>query len=99
MQGVSIFGDILGWFEKQNGWWPGWVCFLLMFIVNVSLFLPGVALILGAGFVFGYATAESHSSCAHPRKLRLHTINLFVVTMLESAHSVTRLRSPSYECL
>ncbi len=56
MQGVSIFGDILGWFEKQNSWWPGWVCFLLLFTVNVSLFLPGVALILGAGYVFGYAS-------------------------------------------
>ena len=52
---MSIFGDILGWFEKQNSWWPGWVCFLLLFTVNVSLFLPGVALILGAGYVFGYA--------------------------------------------
>ena len=70
MQGVSIFGDILSWFEKQNGWWPGWVCFLLLFIVNVTLFLPGVALILGAGFVFGCVRASRPSVAQHQEKPR-----------------------------
>lgn len=54
LKGVRIFGEILRWFERQNSWWPGWVSFLLLFITAVTLFLPGVALILGAGFVFGF---------------------------------------------
>lgn len=56
LQGVRIFGQILSWFERQNSWWPGWVSFLLLFIAAVTLFLPGVALILGAGYVFGCAS-------------------------------------------
>lgn len=60
-QGVRIFGEILRWFERQNDWWPGWVSFLLLFMTAVTLFLPGVALILGAGFVFGYARPPLHA--------------------------------------
>lgn len=52
MQGFSIFGTMLAWFEKQNNW-KGWALFLPVYTVNVALFLPGVIFILGAGFVFG----------------------------------------------
>lgn len=51
MQGVRIFGEILHFFERWNNW-GGWGIFIGLFIVNVTLFLPGVALILGAGFIF-----------------------------------------------
>ena len=49
---MRIFSEILNFFEKWNNW-GGWGIFIGMFIMNVTLFLPGVALILGAGFVFG----------------------------------------------
>ncbi len=52
MQGFSIFGTMLSWFEKQNNW-KGWAVFLPVYTANVALFLPGVIFILGAGFVFG----------------------------------------------
>lgn len=52
VQGFSIFGTMLAWFEKQNNW-KGWALFLPMYTANVALFLPGVIFILGAGFVFG----------------------------------------------
>lgn len=52
LQGFSIFGTMLRWFEKQNNW-KGWAVFLPVYTVNVALFLPGVIFILGAGFVFG----------------------------------------------
>ena len=51
-QGVRIFGEILHFFERWNNW-GGWGIFIGLFIANVTLFLPGVALILGAGFIFG----------------------------------------------
>ena len=51
-QGVRIFSEILNFFERWNSW-GGWGIFIGMFIGNVTLFLPSVALILGAGFVFG----------------------------------------------
>lgn len=53
VKGFSIFGTMLGWFEKQNNW-KGWAVFLPVYTVNVALFLPGVIFILGAGFVFGF---------------------------------------------
>jgi hypothetical protein len=53
-QGVSVFGDILTWFQKQNNF-AGWFSFTLLYCLNISLFLPGIVLVLGAGFVFGYA--------------------------------------------
>jgi membrane protein DedA with SNARE-associated domain len=49
---VRIFGEILHFFERWNNW-GGWGIFIGLFIANVTLFLPGVALILGAGFIFG----------------------------------------------
>ncbi len=52
LQGVRIFGEILHFFERWNNW-GGWGIFIGLFIANVTLFLPGVALILGAGFIFG----------------------------------------------
>lgn len=52
LQGFSIFGTMLGWFEKQNNW-KGWAVFLPVYTVNVALFLPGVIFILAAGFIFG----------------------------------------------
>lgn len=52
MQGFTIFGDILRFFEKRNNW-VGWSCFLAIYLANVSLFLPGILLMMGAGFVFG----------------------------------------------
>jgi uncharacterized membrane protein YdjX (TVP38/TMEM64 family) len=51
-QGFAVFGDILTWFQQQNNW-GGWAIFLAMYTVNVALLLPGIILILGAGFVFG----------------------------------------------
>ena len=52
VQGFKVLGDILHWFEKRNNW-VGWSCFLLLYCVDVALFLPGLVLILAAGFVFG----------------------------------------------
>lgn len=52
VQGFTVFGDILIWFQNQNNW-AGWAIFLAMYTANVSLLLPGIVLILGAGFVFG----------------------------------------------
>ena len=52
LQGFKIFGALLRWFQKQNNW-RGWGIFLAIYCANVALFLPGVVLILGAGFVFG----------------------------------------------
>lgn len=53
VKGFTVFGDILIWFQKQNNW-GGWAIFLAMYTANVSLLLPGIVLILGAGFVFGF---------------------------------------------
>lgn len=53
VKGFSIFGTMLGWFEKQNNW-KGWAVFLPVYTVNVALFLPGVIFILAAGFIFGF---------------------------------------------
>ena len=52
IQGITVFGEILNFFHNQNNW-LGWLCFLGLYCVNVALFLPGIVLILGAGFVFG----------------------------------------------
>jgi len=52
MQGLTVFGDILKFFQRQNNW-LGWLYFTLLYCVNVALFLPGIVLILGAGFIFG----------------------------------------------
>jgi len=52
VQGLTVFGDILRFFQRQNNW-LGWLYFTLLYSVNVALFLPGIVLILGAGFVFG----------------------------------------------
>ena len=61
-----MFGDILRFFQRQNNW-LGWLYFTLLYCVNVALFLPGIVLILGAGFIFGY--------CLHPSRL-LHCAQL-----------------------
>ncbi|KAK9909219.1 hypothetical protein WJX75_008942 [Coccomyxa subellipsoidea] len=53
VKGFTVFGDILTWFQKQNNW-AGWAIFLAMYTANVSLLLPGIVLILGSGFVFGF---------------------------------------------
>jgi membrane protein DedA with SNARE-associated domain len=63
LQGVKIFSEILNFFERWNSW-GGWGIFIGMFILNVTLFLPSVALILGAGFIFGCAPI---SALANPR--------------------------------
>ncbi len=62
MQGLSIFGKLLEWFQNQNNW-AGWAIFLAMYTANVSLLLPGIVLILGAGFIFGYA--QLHTPYLH----------------------------------
>lgn len=54
MQGFTVFGDLLRFFQRQNNW-IGWFSFLGLYCVNVALFMPGIVLILGAGFVFGCA--------------------------------------------
>eukprot|EP00884_Botryococcus_braunii_P002783 jgi/Botrbrau1/12505/Bobra.0169s0048.5 len=53
VKGVSVFGDILSWFQKQNNF-VGWFSFTVLYCLNISLFLPGIVLVLGAGFVFGF---------------------------------------------
>ncbi|KAL4858718.1 TVP38/TMEM64 family membrane protein [Chlorella vulgaris] len=53
VKGFGFFGDILLWFQRHNGW-AGWGIFVGMYTATVALFLPGVILILGAGFVFGF---------------------------------------------
>lgn len=52
LQGFSIFGVILRWFQARNNW-AGWGIFIGMYCAVVALFLPGIAFIMGAGFVFG----------------------------------------------
>jgi uncharacterized membrane protein YdjX (TVP38/TMEM64 family) len=52
LQGFTVFNDILRFFQRQNNW-MGWLIFTIFYCANVSLFLPGLVLILGAGFVFG----------------------------------------------
>lgn len=54
LQGVTVFKDIIHWFEKQNNW-MGWTCFMLLYCLNIAILLPGILWILAAGFVFGYA--------------------------------------------
>lgn len=53
VKGFSIFGVILRWFQARNNW-AGWGIFVGMYCAFVALFLPGVVLIIGAGFVFGF---------------------------------------------
>lgn len=53
IKGFGFFGDLLAWFQRHNGW-AGWGIFVGMYTAMVALFLPGVVLILGAGFVFGF---------------------------------------------
>lgn len=53
LQGFSVFGDLLRWFQARNNW-AGWGMFLGMYTALVALFLPGVVFIMGAGFVFGF---------------------------------------------
>ena len=70
VQGPRIFGELLRFFERWNNW-GGWGIFIGLYILNITLFLPGVALILGAGFVFGCTdfpavcntSAWPHQSC------------------------------------
>ena len=64
VQGFTVFGDILNFFQHRNNW-VGWTCFLLLYTANISLFLPGILLIMGAGFVFGCAAhaAPGHIIC------------------------------------
>ncbi len=59
-QGVTVFRDIIRWFEKQNNW-IGWTCFTLLYCLNIAILLPGILFILAAGFVFGRALpADTH---------------------------------------
>jgi uncharacterized membrane protein YdjX (TVP38/TMEM64 family) len=53
IHGFGVFGRILAWFQKHNGW-AGWGIFIPMYIGVVALFIPGVIFITGAGFVFGF---------------------------------------------
>ncbi|KAK9846466.1 hypothetical protein WJX81_004574 [Elliptochloris bilobata] len=53
VKGVTVFKDIIHWFEKQNNW-IGWTCFTLLYCLNISILLPGILFILAAGFVFGF---------------------------------------------
>ncbi|KAL4428039.1 hypothetical protein ABPG75_002128 [Micractinium tetrahymenae] len=53
VKGFGFFGDVLSWFQRHNGW-GGWGIFVGMYTAVVALFLPGVVLILGAGFIFGF---------------------------------------------
>jgi uncharacterized membrane protein YdjX (TVP38/TMEM64 family) len=53
IHGFSIFGTILHWFKKRNGW-GGWGIFIGFYTGIVSLFIPGVVFILGSGFIFGF---------------------------------------------
>jgi uncharacterized membrane protein YdjX (TVP38/TMEM64 family) len=51
--GFAIFGRILHWFKKRNGW-GGWGVYVGFYTAVVTLFIPGVVFIMGAGFVFGF---------------------------------------------
>lgn len=51
--GLGIFTEILAWFQRHSGW-GGWGIFIPMYIGVVTLYLPGIVFILGAGFVFGF---------------------------------------------
>lgn len=87
MQGVRIFSEILNFFENWNNW-GGWGIFIGMFIVNVTLFLPGVALILGAGFVFGCVPSSQGQSgrCSseiHPTQTTLSIEHCLVLVKFE----------------
>ena len=65
IQGLSVFTKVLEWFQNQNNW-AGWGIFLAMYTANVSLLLPGIVLILGAGFIFGFASVlfwHAHRHC------------------------------------
>jgi uncharacterized membrane protein YdjX (TVP38/TMEM64 family) len=53
IHGFSIFGTILHWFKKRNGW-DGWGIFIGFYTGIVALFIPGVVFILGSGFIFGF---------------------------------------------
>ncbi|KAG7672571.1 putative membrane protein [Nannochloris sp. 'desiccata'] len=53
IHGFSIFGTILNWFKKRNGW-GGWGIFIGFYTGIVALFIPGVVFILGSGFIFGF---------------------------------------------
>lgn len=53
IHGFGVFGRILAWFQKHNGW-AGWGIFIPMYIGVVALFIPGVVFMTGAGFVFGF---------------------------------------------
>lgn len=53
VKGFSVFGAILRWFQRRNSW-GGWGVFVGMYTLLVALFIPGVAFIMGAGFVFGF---------------------------------------------
>ncbi len=53
IHGFSIFGTILHWFKKRNGW-GGWGIFIGFYTGIVALFIPGVVFILGSGFIFGF---------------------------------------------
>jgi uncharacterized membrane protein YdjX (TVP38/TMEM64 family) len=53
IHGFSIFGSILQWFKRRNGW-GGWGIFIGFYTGMVALFIPGVVFILGSGFIFGF---------------------------------------------
>lgn len=53
IHGFSIFGSILHWFKRRNGW-GGWGVFIGFYAGVVALFMPGVVFILGSGFIFGF---------------------------------------------
>jgi uncharacterized membrane protein YdjX (TVP38/TMEM64 family) len=57
-----VFGAILRWFQRRNSW-GGWGVFVGMYTLLVALFIPGVAFIMGAGFVFGCAAGKVQGIC------------------------------------
>ena len=52
-RGVQFLKDALAWLQRHSGW-AGWGVFTASYAAAVSLLLPGVAAVLGAGFVFGF---------------------------------------------
>ncbi|KAK9812227.1 hypothetical protein WJX73_005602 [Symbiochloris irregularis] len=53
LRGFSIVPKLLLWFTHQNSW-LGWLAFTGVYASAVALYLPAIALVIGAGFVFGF---------------------------------------------
>lgn len=52
-KGMNAFSGALDWLQRRNNA-VGFLAFTAAYCVNVSLFLPGVVFVLGAGFVFKF---------------------------------------------